>query len=286
VEKLKRGSIPCLRLGAETPIFEPMMKGFEEDLTPAATSAEHMAQDRLLLDLDGFEGPLDVLLDLARRDKLDLKTISILDLADQYLAFIQAAQHLHLELAGDYLVMAAWLAYLKSRLLLPKRADDLAPEAERLMEDLTERLRRLEAVRRAGANLSKFLGASRESLPRGAGERVIASKRQAWDTHLIDLLGAYAERRQAQSRSLYRIEARKVLSIVDARNLLEKFLGHSPDWRALESVMGAIFPHATHRRSAYASSFVALLELAREGKVALKQDKAFEPLYLRDPRAA
>jgi segregation and condensation protein A len=235
----------------------------------------------LVVDLDGFEGPLDLLLDLARRDKLDLHTISILDLADQYIAFIREAQRLRLELAGDYLVMAAWLTYLKSRLLLPKRKDDAAPDAADLVQDLSDRLRRLEAIRKAGQTLGDYLDHGRETLPRGAAEAVIVTRRMAWDANLYDLLGAYAERRQAQAKTFYRITTRKTLSIPDARAMLERLIGRSVEWCPIEVLLGAIQSDPAERRSTYASSFVAALELAREGRIGLKQEKAFAPLYLR-----
>lgn len=237
--------------------------------------------ERLVVDLDGFEGPLDLMLDLARREKLDLKSISILAIAEQYLAFIAKAQALRLEIAGDYLVMAAWLAYLKSRLLLPKRENDPAPEAEAMIEDLAARLARLEVIRKAGQLLGERLAQTRESFPRGLGETIVIERKLAWDVSLTELVAAYAERRIAQVRSRYRISTRKTLSIPDARALLERLIGPMAEWCPLDVLLAAIRPSGEEARSTKASSFVAALELAREGQVELRQQEAFAPLYLR-----
>ncbi|KAF0226947.1 MAG: Chromosome segregation and condensation protein [Beijerinckiaceae bacterium] len=242
-----------------------------------------------MLDLDGFEGPLDLMLDLARRDKLDLRSISILDLADQYLAFIHAAQKLRLELAGDYLVMAAWLTYLKSRLLLPKKPDSNEPAAEELVQDLAERLKRLEVIRKAGELLGMRLAGSRETFPRGHIEGVVVEHRQAWEVSLHELVAAYAERRTQTVKSHYRIATRRTLSIPEARAILERLIGRAAEWCPLAVLLAAIRPSQAEPRSAKASAFVAALELARDGTLELKQEEAFAPLYLRrgrDPATA
>lgn len=234
---------------------------------------------RLVVDLDGFEGPLDLMLDLARRNKLDLRTISILALADQYLAFIREAQRLKLEIAGDYLVMAAWLTYLKSRQLLPNRPDE--PETEALVEDLAERLRRLETIRKAGDLLAERWNAGRVSFPRGASEAVTIERRLAWDVSLAELVAAYAERRIATVKSQYHIAHRRVLSIPEARAILERLIGSAADWCPIAVLLAAIDSRQAEPRSAMASSFVAALELAREGRVELRQEQAFAQLFLR-----
>jgi segregation and condensation protein A len=243
--------------------------------------AESEGAQRLVVDLDGFEGPLDLMLDLARRDKLDLRSIPIVALADQYLAFIRAAARLKLEIAGDYLVMAAWLTYLKSRLLIPERREDGAPETDELVADLAERLRRLETVRRAGEQLAARLAEARETFARGAVEAVTVETRRAWDVNLVDLLTVYAERRLRQAQAHYQIRERKTLSIPEARAMLERLIGAHAEWCPLEMLVAAIRPHEAGPRSARASAFVAALELAREGAIELKQDMAFATLYLR-----
>ena len=239
---------------------------------------------RLIVELDGYDGPLDLLLDLARRDKVDLAALSILWLADQYIAYIRAAQHLRLELAGDYLVMAAWLTYLKSRLLLPRDPEDEAPPAEDLAQDLAERLRRLDLYRRAGARLGALLEEGRAALPRGAAEAVIVERRAAWHLDLATLVSAYIERRQARERVQYRVALRRTLSIPDARRILERLIGRRADWCPLHVLVAAVERPQADRRGAQASSFAAALELAREGRVDLKQDGLFADLYVRRAR--
>lgn len=253
----------------------PDFSDFDAPVEPAEGEA------RLIVDVQGYEGPLDLMLELARHNKLDLRAISILDLADQYLAFISEAQRLRLELAGDYLVMAAWLTYLKSRLLLPEKVQDDAPATEKLVQDLAERLQKLELIRKMGEVLSERLAQGQESLPRGAAEAVIVERRNAWDVSLHDLVAAYAERRQATTRAHYHLVARKTLSIPDARAILERLIGKYADWCPLEVLMAAIAPQQADRRSACASSFAATLELAREGHITIRQEAAFKPLYLK-----
>lgn len=243
-------------------------------------------EPRLILDLDGFEGPLDLMLDLARREKLDLRSIAILTIADQYLAFIREAQRLRLELAGDYLVMAAWLTYLKSRLLLPKKSALGEPEADELAEDLALRLQRLETLRRAGEWLAARLATTRETAPRGAIEPITVEQRPAWELSLLELVSAYAERRIASIKARYTVATRKTLSIPEARGILMRLVGESGDWCPIDVLLAAIRPAEAEPRSARASSFVAALELAREGALELRQEAAFAPLYLRTGQKA
>jgi segregation and condensation protein A len=235
----------------------------------------------LVIDLDGFEGPLDLLLDLARRERLDLRAISILDLAEQYLAFIGAARRLRLELAGDYLVMAAWLTYLKSRLLLPRIAHPDEPETEALVQDLAARLQRLETFRKAGEWLAGRLADARGSLPRGRGEAVVIAQHKAWAVSFTELVAAYAERRTQTVKAHYTIMPRRTLSIPEARDLLERLIGPVAEWCPLEALVAAIRPEEAERRSAKASTFVAALELVRDGSLDLKQEEAFATIYLR-----
>ena len=265
-------------MSRERPLKDLPADDFEFE---AIDLAESEAASRLVIDLDGFEGPLDLMLDLARRDKLDLRTISILDLADQYLAFIRAAQRLRLELAGDYLVMAAWLTYLKSRLLLPKKLSPDEPAAEELVQDLAERLKRLETIRKAGELLGERYLVSRETFSRGRAEGIVIERKLAWEVSLHELLAAYAERRTQTIKSHYQIRTRRTLSIPEARELLERLVGHAAEWCPMEVLLAAIKPDQAEPRSAKASSFVAALELARDGTLELKQEQAFATLYLR-----
>lgn len=257
---------------------------FEFETSDARPSGEAEGRDRLVIDLDGFEGPLDLMLDLARREKLDLRAIPILAIAEQYLAYIHEAQRLKLEIAGDYLVMAAWLTYLKSRLLLPKRPDSDAPEAEVLVQDLAERLRRLEIMRRAGAAFGELLNRSSGRFPRGQGESIVVERRKAWEVSLHELLAAYAERRIATVRSRYQIHRRRTLSIPEARAMLERLIGAAAEWCPIDVLLAAIRPAEAEPRSARASSFVAALEMAREGSLELRQEAEFAPLMLRRGR--
>lgn len=243
--------------------------------------AESEGGERLVVDLEGFEGPLDLMLDLARREKLDLRAIPIVALADQYLAFIREAQRLRLELAGDYLVMAAWLTYLKSRLLIPARRAEDEPETEALVADLAERLRRLETVRKAGERLGAMLSEQRETFARGFTETVVASAPRAWEVSLTDLVAAYAERRLSAHKAHYQVRERRTLSIPEARAILERLIGSAAEWCPIDVLLAVIKPSEAEPRSARASGFVAALELAREGLIEFRQEAAFAPLYLR-----
>lgn len=241
--------------------------------------AEGEAEARLIVDLDGFEGPLDLMLDLARRNKLDLSDIPILALADQYLAYIRAAQNLKLEIAGDYLVMAAWLTYLKSRQMLPRRVEEAA--ADPLVEDLAARLQRLDTIRRAGALLADRLALARETFARGAEDQRAVPRRLSWEVSLVDLATAYAERRLVQAKSHYHIAPRRTLSIPEAREILARLIGNAAEWCPIDVLLAAIRMGEADGRSTRASTFVAALELAREGRVELRQDEAFAPLMVR-----
>lgn len=235
--------------------------------------------DRLRLDLDGWEGPLDLLLTLARSQKVDLKAISILDLVEQYLAYIEQAQGLKLEVAADYLVMAAWLALLKSALLLPR---DVAadPSPEELALRLHLRLQRLAAMRDAGARLMARDRLGRDNFPRGAPEGLRTIRTRAWQADLYDLLTAYGQV-QARTRPVVHMVARRDVMTLDAAlDRLSAMIGTALDWTDLAAFLPADVP-AELRRSALASSFVAALELARTGRLDLQQDAAFAPLYLK-----
>ncbi len=233
------------------------------------------------VDLDGFEGPLDLLLELARRQKVDLARISVLALAEQYLAFVEEAHKLRLELAADYLVMAAWLAYLKSRLLLPSPSRVESGEAADLADALAQRLRWLEQIRRAGEALFARPQLGRDVFCRGAPEPIARTSAIVYEATLYDLLSAYARQTQKHARGKLRFAARAVWSLAEAREALTRMIGRVDDWTELDSWLIEYGVEPKFRRTARASSFSASLELAREGRIELRQDAAFAPLWLR-----
>jgi len=238
------------------------------------------------VDLDGFEGPLDLLLELARRQKVDLARISVLALAEQYLAFVEQARKLRLELAADYLVMAAWLAYLKSRLLLPSPTKAESGEAADLADALAQRLRRLEQIRRAAEALFARPQLGRDVFARGAPEPIARMSAIVYEASLYDLLAAYARQTQKHARARVRLQPRVVWSLAEAREALTRMIGEVAEWTDLDSWLIAYGVEPKFRRTARASSFSASLELAREGRIELRQDAAFAPLWLRPAAAA
>lgn len=235
----------------------------------------------LVVDVAGFEGPLDLLLHLARNQKVDLARISILALAEQYLAFIEKVRALRLELAADYLVMAAWLAFLKSKLLIPKQPGEEGESGEELAAVLQFRLKRLEAMRDAAARLVNRNRLGRDVFARGMPEMVIVEKRNAYSASLYDLLTAYAQQRQRQAINNVTIARRAVWSLKDARDVLARLVGTIGDWTALDSFLIQYLATPEERRTAVASSFAATLEMVREGKLEVRQDQVFAPIYLR-----
>jgi segregation and condensation protein A len=235
----------------------------------------------LRVDVDGFEGPLDLLLELARRQKVDLHRISILALAEQYLVFIEEARRLRLELAADYLVMAAWLAYLKSRLLLPEPPKGEEPSASELATALALRLRRLEAIREAAKKLGERDRLGRDVFARGAPEPVEIRAEHHWEATLYDLLSAYARQRQKQFNSRVTLHKRHVWSLVEAREALERLIGHLDDWVALDSYLMRYMVEPSMRPTVLASALSATLEMVREGQLTLRQDEPFAPLWVR-----
>lgn len=234
-----------------------------------------------IVDVDGFEGPLDLLLALARTHKLDLTKIAILPLAQQYLDFIAEAKRLRIEIAADYLVMAAWLAFLKSKLLLPDEDDEDEPSGEELAAQLAFRLKRLEAMREAGAKLFTRKRLGRDFFARGMPEGIKLVRESSYDANVYDLLKAYALQRQRAAIDTIHFSARPVWSIQDARERLEKLLGQSVDWAPLDSLLVAFLDDPEMRRTVLASSLSASLELTREGHADLKQKEAFAPIYFR-----
>jgi segregation and condensation protein A len=235
----------------------------------------------LVVDVSGFEGPLDLLLHLARSQKVDLAKISITALVDQYLDFIDHAQGLRIELAADYLVMAAWLAYLKSRLLIPKTDAETGESADELAAVLQFRLKRLEAMREAAARLMNRNRLGRDFFSRGLPEAVIIDRSSTFSATLYDLLTAYASMRQKKAVSHVSVGGRVVWSLKDARAVLERMFGEMKDWSALDQYLIRFIPDQKERTTALASSFAASLELVREGEIEMRQGAAFESLYMR-----
>ena len=253
----------------------------------AAPSAETFETERaqsdpaFKVDVEGYEGPLDLLLELARRQKVDLARISILQLADQYLAFVEEARKLRLELAADYLVMAAWLAYLKSRLLLPTPPKEATDDAADLAESLAERLRRLETIRLAADLLMKRPQLGRDVFARGAPESIDLPATPDYSATLYDLISAYARQTQKRARTHVRMKPREVWTLAQARDALGRLVGSAVDWTSLDRWIVEFGVEPKMRRSARASSFSASLELVREGRIELRQDAHFSPLFVR-----
>jgi segregation and condensation protein A len=238
-------------------------------------------EPELHVDVDGFEGPLDLLLELARRQKVDLHRISILALAEQYLTFIEEARRMRLELAADYLVMAAWLAYLKSRLLLPEPPKGEEPSASDLASALALRLRRLEAIRAAAARLSERNQLGRDVFARGQPEPIQVHRESEWEATLYDLLSAYARQRQKQATARVTMPRRHVWSLDDARQALQQLVGQAHDWTTLDGYLLHYMVEPEMRPTVMASALSATLEMVREGRLVVRQDEPFAPLWVR-----
>lgn len=237
------------------------------------------APETLTIDIDGWEGPLDLLLALARNQKVDLRQLSILQLVDQYLAYVNEARELKLEVAADYLVMAAWLAYLKSTLLLP-RDPEIEPSPEELALRLQLRLERLNAMREVGARLVARDRMGRDVFPRGAPEGLKVVRKSRWQAEIYDLIAAYGQISARTRPVMHVVAVRPVMTLEDAIARVSELVGERIDWTTIESFLPAE-AEGLYRKSALASSFVAALELARQGRVELKQKSAFAPLYLK-----
>ncbi|GAA0537974.1 segregation and condensation protein A [Rhizomicrobium palustre] len=257
---------------------EELSESFENFETAAAPD------ETLVVQVDGFEGPLDLLLTLARSQKVDIAKISILKLAEQYLEFIEQAKRMNLELAADYLVMAAWLAYLKSRLILPKpETKEGEPSADEMAARLRWRLLRLNAIREAAARLMAGDRLGREIFVRGMPEPVAVIKVKTYTDSMYDLLSAYAADRAKKMRGKnYQLKVSPVMLIDQARERLERMFGKISDWSSLDKLLPEGWTGGPRRRSAMASMFMACLEAARDGRVELRQITHFEPLYIRD----
>jgi segregation and condensation protein A len=235
----------------------------------------------LVVDVEGFEGPLDLLLMLARQQKVDLAKISILALADQYLSFIEEARRLRLELAADYLVMAAWLAYLKSRLLLPETQSAEGQSAEDMANALALRLKRLEAIRDVAEKLFQRSQLDRDVFRRGQPEPIAHIKHPQWSATIYDLLSAYARQRQQTALAHVRFAKRAVWSLAEARETLERLIGEAADWTPIDAYLIKYVVEPSMAATVFASSFASALELVREGIADIHQQQPFAPLYVR-----
>ena len=245
--------------------------------TPAPTPDD----DIMYVDVDGYEGPLDLLLDLARRQKVDLAAISVLALAMQYLAFIERVREKRIELAADYLVMAAWLAYLKSRLMLPQLPPDDEPSGEMLAAMLQFRLKRLEAMRKAANRLMNRPLLGERIFARGMPEPIRIARTSVWEASLYDVLKAYSSQRERGSSRDYSPLQRTVWSLQDARDILQRLIGDSFDWVPMDTYLEAYLATPAERATVRASSFASSLELVRLGKIDLRQTETFGPLFMR-----
>jgi len=237
--------------------------------------------DVLYVDVDGYEGPLDLLLEMARRQKVDLASVSVLALAEQYLAFIEQVREKRIEIAADYLVMAAWLAYLKSRLMVPQTPTDEEPSGEMMAAMLQFRLKRLEAMRAAAEKLVNRPRLGREIFGRGDPEPIVVTRNQLWEADLYGLLKAYATQRERGVPNDYVLKQRKVWGLKEAHEILQRLIGDSMDWVPMDTYLAQYLESPEERATALASSFSASLELVRQGEMELRQTVAFGPLLMR-----
>ncbi|MEM7745524.1 MAG: ScpA family protein [Pseudomonadota bacterium] len=253
----------------------------------APRDADAIAAEALEVSVGGYEGPLDLLLTLARTQKVDLAKISVLQLAEQYLTFVEQARELRIELAADYLVMAAWLAFLKSRLLLPKDPDDDGPTGDEMAAHLAFQLERLEAMRRVAAQLMGRDQLGRDFFARGMTESVTIRRQTTWSASLAELLKAYARVRTREEYKPLNVDPREVFSVEAALDRLKGLIGDMVDWSTLVSFLPEGWEiEPQKRRSAIASSFTAMLELARRGEVEIRQGETFAPIYMRRREAS
>ena len=248
----------------------------------AGSVAARLQDEALIVDVEGFEGPLDLLLTLSRQQKVDLRRVSVLQLAEQYLRFVEAARKLRIELAADYLVMAAWLAYLKSRLLLPPDPTEEGPSGEELAAQLAFQLERLGAMREAAARLMGRDRLGRDFFARGAPQTVSVSRKTQYTATLLDLLQAYARLRTRDDFRPYAFDRTDIYPLETALERLRDILGHGGSWADLAQFLPPGWRGAgKKRRSALASTFAASLELAKQGQVELRQSETFAPIQLR-----
>ena len=250
------------------------------------TSEDAASGTELVVDLDGFEGPIGMLLVLAREQKVDLTKISILALAEQYLKFIADAHALRLELAADYLVMAAWLAYLKSRMLLPDPPPDDEPTVAELAEALQFRLLRLEAMQQSGKALMERPLLGRDIFPHGAPEGLKTVTKPVYAVSLYELLKSYGDHRSRGEATVLHIKAPEYYSVDDALRRLSRMIGHSIEWRQLGAFLPPQLRTGVLGRSALAATFVASLELTKTGEIELRQEEIYGPIFVRSARPA
>ncbi|RBI77324.1 segregation/condensation protein A [Roseovarius sp. TE539] len=261
---------------------------FEEDFENAdgaggvTNVADRMAAEALIVDVDGFEGPLDLLLTMGRTQKVDLRKVSILELAKQYLAFVETAREMRIELAADYLVMAAWLAFLKSRLLLPPDPTDEGPSGEELAAHLAFQLERLQAMREAAAKLMARDRLGQNFFARGLPEDVTRLRRVRYIATLLDLMQGYARIRTRDEFRPYAMDREAVFSLEQALERMRGLIGFAGTWTEISAYLPEGFTtDPKRRRSATASTFAAALELVREGRIDLRQSETFAPIELR-----
>lgn len=261
-----------------------MSKPTQEDIAEfEQTTQERIASEALLVDVDGFEGPLDILLTLARTQKVDLRKISVLELAEQYLKFVEQAKKLRIELAADYLVMAAWLAFLKSRLLLPPDPKDEGPSAEELAAHLAFQLERLEAMRRSAAKLMARDQKGRDFFVRGIPENVHENRKITYTATILDLMQAYAYIKTKDSfEPLHMRERDHLFTMEQALDRMRTLIGHAVEWGDLNQFLPDGWrDDPKFRRSATASTFAAALELVKEGKLEIRQSESFAPIQMK-----
>ncbi|WP_347313341.1 segregation and condensation protein A [Defluviimonas sp. SAOS-178_SWC] len=253
--------------------------GFQED---TVTVSDRLAAEALIVDVDGFEGPLDILLTLSRTQKVDLRKISVLQLAEQYLNFVNQAKALRIELAADYLVMAAWLAFLKSRLLLPPDPTDEGPSGEELAAHLAFQLERLQAMREAAARLMGRDQKGRDFFERGIPEDVTRLRKVTYSATLLDLMQAYARIRTHDEFRPYAMDRHHVFTMEQALERMRGLIGFAGDWTDLSSYLpDGWTADPARRRSATAATFAASLELAKQGRIELRQADTFAPIAIR-----
>ena len=253
--------------------------GFQED---TASVGDRLAAEALIVDVDGFEGPLDLLLMLSRTQKVDLRRISVLQLAEQYLQFVNKAKTLRIELAADYLVMAAWLAYLKSRLLLPPDPTEDGPSGEELAAHLAFQLERLQAMREAAARLMARDQRGRDFFARGIPEDVMRVRSVSYTATLLDLMQAYARIRTRDEFRPYAMDRDHVFTMEQALDRMRGLIGYAGDWTDLAAYLPEGWTaDPARRRSATAATFAASLELAKQGQIELRQAETFAPIAIR-----
>ena len=260
------------------------VNGFESPFPDYSNSNQERNHDKLFLHLDGFEGPIDLLLTLARDQKLDLTSISILGLAEQYLNFIEQARLMSIELAADYLVMAAWLAYLKSRMLIPVPEDTDEPSGAEMAAALKYQLQRLEAMRKVAEQLFARPLLGRDVFQRGDPEGISINVRSLYNSTLFEILQAYGSAQNRRAPAPLQIEQMELFSMDEALGRLNMFIGEMVDWSVLSSFLPEGLENDLVRRSAVAANFAASLELVRSGKAEIKQDHLFGPIFFRSRR--